>query len=151
MRIILQRTIEASPEKIWFCLTDLEMRTIWQQNFVSEEILTPEQSGVGRRAVVTLRQNNQILTYDTEMLEWQPREVLMVKVVGPRGPQPFPMTMRYELSPGATISETVLTLEFDFPLKGILRLLYPLIRTAVRRTLVSNFDRLTDLAQSLSK
>lgn len=150
MRIVRKLVIKAEPKAVWRSLVEPDFRKIWLTNLVEEIPDHPDQPvGVGSSSRVKLRQNNRVVEYRTVVKEWIPESRLRSRMTIhlPQGRQE--MEIQYTLESGEFAQETIIACDFNYPLRGILRLMYPLIRRGARHAIDTNLDRLAEVAESL--
>lgn len=150
----LQRTvrIDAPPAAVWRCLTDVDVRAKWLTQLVSEEPDDPGRSGPGAAATVRLRQNNEVLTYRSTVIDWEPERRLSVGMTGGKLPPEAVMGVIYDLAPGDGVADTVLEYHFQFPTKSLmLKLLSPLIRMGAGAQIDRDLAGLKAVAEALHR
>jgi hypothetical protein len=113
----------------------------WYVNIRSVEWLTPPPLSRGSRVAFVARFLGRRLAYTYEVIDWQPGERLVMRTAH----GPFPMETTYTWSDAAP-GRTRMTLRNRGSLRGIFRLLAPLVATAVRS---ANRKDLARLKQSL--
>lgn len=147
-RIILGGTAES----VWSCLTEFDLRKRWMAQLVSEEVDDPENRGVGSTATVRMNQNNNIVTYRSTVIDWEPKRKLSVGISGGTLPPSIVMGVIYELFPGEIPGTTELNYYFHMPVKGFLfRIIQPLIRRGVAQVIDRDLMQLKALVESLGR
>jgi carbon monoxide dehydrogenase subunit G len=149
MHIQREYAIRAPAETVWRCLTEFELRKRWMAQLVSEEVDQPENRGVGSVAIVRLLQRNQVVTYRSTVIDWEPCRKLSVGMTGGSLPPDLAIGVIYELSPGDAAETTLLKYDFHMPVQSfVLKLLMPCMRSAVGRIMDRDHAKLKALAES---
>ncbi len=151
MHLERQIAIHAPAATVWRCLTEFDLRKRWMAQLVSEDIENPDGRAVGSTATVRLMQNNQIVTYRSTVIDWDPERKLSVGMTGGTLPPDVVMGVIYELSPGDGAGATILKYDFHMPVKKFFfRLIAPLIRMGVGQVVDRDHAQLKALAEKLA-
>lgn len=150
MHLERQIAIHAPAETVWRCLTEFDLRKRWMAQLVSEDIENSESRGVGSVANVRMLQNNQMVTYRSTVIDWEPGRKLSVGLTGGTLPPDIVMGVVYELLSDDGSGVTVLKYDFHMPVKGFfMRLIKPLIRMGVGQVVDRDHAQLKALAEKL--
>jgi hypothetical protein len=137
--IVLKREVPASVDAVWNYVVAhfFDNHRRWDPAIVALKQLTPGPVGIGTRGIETRnfggRQDAEFVVTSLE----PKRRFAFANTTGP-----FKLERQYDF---AGDSRTQLSFHFHMAPKGVMRLLFPLLKGVIARQVASNIDRLCGL------
>jgi hypothetical protein len=141
--------VACPPEILWRCLTDPSILKQWITQLVEEKFDDPAHGGLGARSTILLREGNKIVAYRSVVTAWEPKHCLAIRLSEGSFAPGMEMDVRYELA-GDLGSRTLLDYGVIVPMKGVFKLLYPLIWLGSVASAKKDLAKLQRVAASLN-
>ena len=123
--------INASPERLWELMTEVEQIKRWTPSLVSEDPLSPDPAKVGALSIMKIKEGSKIVEYESELAAFQPTNHLGIILRGGNLGD-GPMHVDYFMSPGENC--TIVTYEARWEPHGLmLKLMTPLLTKMSQR------------------
>jgi uncharacterized protein YndB with AHSA1/START domain len=139
--------IEAPPERVFACIYESEHLKQWLPNLVENEVLAPEERGVGSKFRQVYLENGRRMEMTGVVVGFERNRYLACEIRG----KMFDLNVEYRLENlgGRTrLTQSSQVLFNNLAMKVMSALLAPVIKKASRKQLDSGFAKLKDLAES---
>jgi len=136
VRVTTTTGIACPPERVFDTLADLRNDTQWNSRVSSAELRTAEPIGPGSRFVMV----NGGTPYDVTITTYARPSRLVLEASGKPD-----LTIAYTFTP--TGEGTDLVSDFDFRPSGVLKVLFPLLATVIRRDVPKQYASLKALCE----
>jgi uncharacterized protein YndB with AHSA1/START domain len=141
MRFVVSETLDAPREAVFDVVSDPRRRTEWQSSLRSVQLLTKGEPGLGTRWYEYTRGG---LRFDLEITAFE-RPSRWAERGGGRAADAA-LDVRFEEGP--TRGSTLLVVEVDVTLKGVLKLASPMVRRLMPIALRGDLARVVGLARA---
>ena len=136
MQVTARTGIVCPPEQVFDTLADLRNETQWNNRVSSAELRSPEPIGPGSRFAIV----NGGTAYDVTISTYERPSRLVLEASGKPD-----LTIAYTFTP--TGEGTDLESDFDFRPRGVLKALFPLLASVIRRDVPKQYAALKALCE----
>lgn len=134
MKFTVESDIARPPAEVFDRLADARNEPAWNSQVTRSELVSEEPIGQGSRFVTV----NRGKSYDSTITTHRTPDMLAFEVTS----TPLDITVSFTIAPGGGGSHVVG--EYDFRPKGAMKVMFPLMQSAVRKDLAKqsqNFER----------
>jgi hypothetical protein len=125
MKFTVESDVARSPAEVFDRLADARNEPSWNSQVSRSDLLSDEPIGQGSRFVTV----NRGKPYDSTITTHRTPDLLVFEVTG----QPLDITASFTITPRGAGSHIVS--EFDFRPKGAMKVMFPLMQSAIRKDL----------------
>jgi carbon monoxide dehydrogenase subunit G len=145
MRVQKTVQIACTPSQLWPFLTEPALIKRWIEDLVDDTPDDPARTtGVGVTSTMRLREGGKIQSYRCVMTAWEHERRLALQLTGGSFAPGMAMDVEYRIAPDA--GGTRLDYDVQVPMKGVFRLMAPLIWLVSRGNARKTLGKLAEIA-----